>query len=318
MIGVMDAHVTEHAALAAGRLPSPAVAARLAAHGRDGLAALVEDPAVPLEDRLAAGALLGVLGDPRIGEAPAVCAVTGGLADIGLPVDRVAAVTAAWAHVGVVRDWILKEAPRHAVTLADYGIAAYPVTNAEYRRFLADTRSDHRPSSWLLGAYPWDRANHPVAGVRPADADAYATWLSARTGHPWRLPTEAEWEHAAKGPAGYDFPWGDAFDPSAANTRETGVHTTTPVGAFPAGRSWCGALDLAGNVEEFVADGYRPYPGGEPVRDDLVDLVGDYRIARGGSFARFGDLARTRRRHGAYPGPLYPIGFRLATSELPR
>jgi formylglycine-generating enzyme required for sulfatase activity len=315
MIGVMDPHFAEHATLAAHRAPSAAVTDRLRSAGTQGLAQLVEDPTVALADRLIAGGVLGVLGDPRIGDVPSVCAVFGGAVDLGLPAEQAAAVTAEWAHVGVARDWIDKETPAHTVVLADYWIATYPVTNAEYRRFLAGTGREHRPSTWYLGAYPWDRANHPVAGIGPADADAYAAWLSRRTGHPWRLPSEAEWEHAAKGPAGHEFPWGDRFDPSAANTRETGVHTPTPVGAFPAGRTWCGALDMAGNVEEFVADDYRPYPGGVPVRDDLVDKVGDYRIARGGSFARYGDLARVRRRHGAYPGPLYPVGFRLATSE---
>jgi formylglycine-generating enzyme required for sulfatase activity len=315
MIGVMDPHFAEHAALATDPAPSTAVTDRLASAGTQGLAQLVEDPTVAMADRLIGGSVLGMLGDPRIRDVPSVCAVLGGAVEVGLPAERADAVTADWAHVGVVRDWIDKETPAHTVVLADYWIATYPVTNAEYRHFLADTGTEHRPSTWYLGAYPWDRANHPVAGIGPVDADAYAAWLSRRTGHPWRLPSESEWEHAAKGPAGHEFPWGDRFDPSAANTRETGVHTTTPVGAFPAGRTWCGALDMAGNAEEFVADDYRPYPGGVSVRDDLVDKVGDYRLARGGSFARYGDLARTRRRHGAYPGPLYPIGFRLATSE---
>jgi formylglycine-generating enzyme required for sulfatase activity len=318
MIGVVEPHFAEHAALAVPDPVSPTVAARLAVAGTAGLATLVEDSAVSQGDRLAAGSLLGLLGDPRITDVPAVRAVAGGLADIGLPVDRVATVAAQWAHVGVAQDWIRKETPRHPVALDDYWIATYPVTNVEYRRFLADTAAKHRPSTWYLGAYPWDRANHPVAGIRPHDADVYAAWLSERSGHPWRLPTEAEWEHAATGPDGHDFPWGDAFDPSAANTRETGVHTTTPVGAFPGGRTWCGALDMAGNVEEYVADDYRPYPGGVVVRDDLVARIGAYRIARGGGFARYGDLARTRRRHGGHPGPLYPIGFRLATGEPPR
>jgi formylglycine-generating enzyme required for sulfatase activity len=74
---------------------------------------------------------------------------------------------------------------------------------------------------------------------------------------------------------------------------------------------------MAGNVEEFVADDYRPYPGGPFVDDHLVETQGKYRVARGGSFARYGDLARTRRRHGPFPGPLYPIGFRLATHATP-
>lgn len=96
---------------------------------------------------------------------------------------------------------------------------------------------------------------------------------------------------------------------------ETGVHTTTPVGAFPGGRSLHGLLDMAGNVEEFVADRYVPYEGAPADRkgDDLTRDVGeDYRVTRGGSFARYGDLTRTRRRHGPYPGPEYPPGFRVA------
>jgi len=233
---------------------------------------------------------------------------------MGLPV---AGVVAWWRHVGVAADWIDKETPRHEVTLDNFWICTYPVTNGEYHRFLLDSGHRTRPSTWYLGAYPWDRSNHPVAGVSAADADAYADWLSTRTGHPWRLPTEAEWEYAAAGPDGLEFPWGDSFDAGRANTRETGVHTTTPVGAFPGGRSPFGPLDMAGNVEEYVFDEYTPYPGGRHVADHLVETMTRYRVVRGGSFSRFGDLTRTRRRHGAFPGPLYPVGFRLATGVRP-
>ncbi|MEU1624756.1 SUMF1/EgtB/PvdO family nonheme iron enzyme [Streptomyces sp. NPDC020096] len=310
-------HFKEYAALAEpGRVP-PVAAGSLHQPDPAGLARLVEDAGVPLADRLAAGTVLAVLGDPRITPAPATSFVSGGTVELGLDPAAVARTTAAWAHVGVVESWIEKETPSHSVCLDDFWIGSYPVTNAEYRDFLHDTGHERRPSTWYLGAYPWERSNHPVAGVSPQDADAYAAWLSRRTGHPWRLPTEAEWEYAAKGPDGREFPWGDDFDPARANTRETGVHTTTPVGAFPAGRSPFGAYDMAGNVEEYVADHYTPYPGGPFVDDHLVQSIGDYRVARGGSFCRFGDLARTRRRHGAFPGPLYPVGFRLATSERP-
>jgi formylglycine-generating enzyme required for sulfatase activity len=286
------------------------------------LAVAVEDPELSLADRLTAGAVLGLVGDPRIpspakGESPVAVPVTGGTVRIGLPSDETGYVTKAWAHVGVEESWIVKECPEHTVELADFWIAAYPVTNGEYRAFLAETGLEERPSTWYLGAYPWDRSNHPVAGVRPEHADAYAAWLTERTGHPWRLPTEAEWEHAAKGPEGLPYPWPGAFDADAANTRESGVHTTSPVGAFPAGRSPFGAYDMGGNVEEFTADDYVPYPDGGYVADHLVETMGTYRVARGGSFSRFGDLTRTRRRHGAFPGPLYPVGFRLATSEQP-
>jgi formylglycine-generating enzyme required for sulfatase activity len=312
-------HFLERADLTDPRLVrlTASAAGRLTGTDPAMLAVLVEDPSAPLADRLAAGGLLALIGDRRIGDLPAVCQVPGGTVPIGLPPGDVQRIAEGWAHVGVEASWIAKEAPVHPVNLADYWIAVYPVTNREYRDFLANTGRPDRPSTWYLGAYPYDRSNHPVCGVRAADADAYADWLSARSGHPWRLPTEAEWEYAAKGPRALEYPWGDAFDPTAANTRESGVHTTTPVGAFPAGRSPFGALDMAGNVEEFVADDYRPYPGGPFVDDHLVETQGKYRVARGGSFARYGDLARTRRRHGPFPGPLYPIGFRLATHATP-
>ncbi|MGW0711852.1 formylglycine-generating enzyme family protein [Streptomyces sp. NPDC002643] len=282
-----------------------------------GLVATVEDPDVPLPDRLAAGSLLGLIGDPRIGLVPHTVHVPASTAPIGLPESEVGPVTRAWAHVGVEEEWIAKETPPHTVELADFWLAVYPVTNGEYARFLRETGHDHRPTTWYLGACPWDRANHPVAGVRAEEADRYAAWLTSVTGHPWRLPTEAEWEYAAKGPEGLAFPWGEEFDADAANTRESGVHTTTPVGAFPKGRSPFGAHDMGGNVEEYVSDSYVPYPGGPFVDDHLVQTMGTYRVARGGSFCRFGDLTRTRRRHGAFPGPLYPVGFRLATGERP-
>ncbi|MFD7700917.1 formylglycine-generating enzyme family protein [Streptomyces caelestis] len=309
-------HFTEHADLAdPARLhpPRPRQPSADLLH----LTAAVEDPALPLSDRLAAGGMLALFGDPRITPVPAVCFVPGAAVPIGLPAEETGYVTRAWADRGVEESWILKETPEHTVEIADFFIARYPVTNGEWRDFLADTGLEDRPATWYLGAYPWDRSNHPVAGIRPEHADHYARWLSERTGHPWRLPTEAEWEYAAKGPEGRPYPWKGGFDADAANTRESGVHTTTPVGAFPAGRAPFGAYDMGGNVEEFTADDYAPYPGGEHVADHLVESMGAYRVARGGSFSRFGDLTRTRRRHGAFPGPLYPVGFRLATSERP-
>ncbi|MDL2079816.1 SUMF1/EgtB/PvdO family nonheme iron enzyme [Streptomyces sp. GXMU-J15] len=309
-------HFKEHAGLAdPARFEIPAdAAARTATPDPGQLAALVEDITAPLPERLAAGGILALIGDPRITDIPAVCEVPGGTVEIGLPESEIDAVVGRWAHVGVEREWIQKEVPAHQVHLDPYRIATYPVTNREYYTFLRDTGHPARPTTWYLGAYPYDRANHPVAGIQPADADAYAAWLARRTGRPWRLPTEAEWEYAAAGPDRLAHPWGNTFDPEAANTRETGVHTTTPVGAFPAGRSPFGALDMGGNVEEYVSDAYRPYPGGPFVPDHLVQTMGTYRVARGGSFARFGDLTRTRRRHGPFPGPLYPAGFRLALS----
>jgi toxoflavin biosynthesis protein ToxD len=304
------AELTRLAPLLADGLP-------MAASDPGGLARLAEAANVSLRGRLAACALLAVVGDPRLPPVPAVLRAQGGHVTVGLRADRVDAVVARWRHVGVERSWIEKEVPAWPVHLDDFWLGRYPVANVQYLAFLQATGWGRRPSTWYLGAYPWDRPGHPVCGIAPEDADAYAAWLSGETGHPYRLPVEAEWEHAANGFDGREYPWGDEFDPAKANTRESGIHTTTPVGVFPGGAGPFGHLDLAGNVEEYTAGSYRPYPGGTHVDDHLTERLGSYRVARGGSFARYGDLARTRRRHGAFPGPLYPCGFRIATELQP-
>jgi formylglycine-generating enzyme required for sulfatase activity len=287
---------------------------RLAGEDPGELARRVEDPAADRDVRLAAGTLLALVGDPRVVPLdPAMDDVPAARVRLGLPDDQVDAVTDAWRHVGVIRDWIAKEAPAYEVDLAAFRIARYPVTNEEYRLFLTENPRAGLPSSWLFGVYPRHLANHPVWTVRPEDADAYAAWLSRRTGRSFRLPTEAEWEYAASGGDGREYPWGGQPQDERANTVEYGPLGTTPVGMYPAGRSPFGPHDMAGNVEEYVADDYRPYPGGRYVDDDLCGSPDTtYRVARGGSFTRYADLARCRRRHGWYRRDLYAMGFRLA------
>lgn len=294
-----------------------AVARRLRVHyGRapEVLLQTLADAAAPLADRLACGQWLALLGDPRLVTlAPPMCDVPAADVMIGLDAAALDATHAQWRTLGVERDWLRKEVPRHARRLPAFRIGRHPVTHQEYRDFLRDSGQARLPASWRLGRYPHEWSNHPVHGLRPDDADAYAAWLARRTGRPFRLPTEAEWEYAAAGPDGREFPWGEAFNLALANTAELGLLGTTPVGCFAGGASWCGALDLAGNVEEYVGDTYQPYPGGDAVEDDLVRLDPRHRVARGGSCARFADLARTRRRHGAIDlNEVYVMGFRLA------
>ncbi|WPC05427.1 SUMF1/EgtB/PvdO family nonheme iron enzyme [Pseudomonas benzenivorans] len=285
----------------------------LALRSSEALCACLEDPATPLPKRLVAGKLLAETGDPRINAlAPPMIEVPGGVVRIGLAAEAVDDVMQALAGLGLDRDWIVKETPCHESSLRTYRIGRYPVTNQEYRAFLEDSRQARLPTSWAFGQFPTERANHPVYGVRAEDADAYVAWLAARTGRAFRLPSEAEWEYAAAGPDRLEFPWGNRFLSDHANTAETGLFATTAVGTFPAGASPFGCLDMAGNVEEYVADDYRPYPGGQAIEDDLVRVVGSHRVARGGSFTRFRDLARNSRRHGKFPRDIYVMGFRLA------
>lgn len=278
------------------------------------LVAIVEDPAESTDRRHAAGLVLAMVGDPRLNPVvPMMVHIPAGTFGMGIDLDEVDRVVAEWGPLGVERDWILKEAPQHEVAVAAFRLGKYPVTNEQFLAYVLDAAPRERPSAWGHGTFPLGAANQPVYTVSPEEADAYCRWLSARTGRSFRLPTEAEWEYAATGGDGRQFPWGDDWDPTRANTAELGPLTTTPVGMYPDGASPFGVLDMAGNVEEYVADDYHPYPGAELVADDLVATYGEaYRVARGGSFARHGDLARNARRHGWYHSAHYAMGFRVA------
>ncbi|MFA6920944.1 MAG: SUMF1/EgtB/PvdO family nonheme iron enzyme [Gallionella sp.] len=277
-------------------------------------AAMAEDRATPLAERLVAGNMLALIGDPRIDPlAPEMIAIEGGDVSIGLNETEVDSVMHRFEHIGLDEKWILKECPEHVVQLQDFRMGKYPVTNAEYRAFLLDSQYSELPTSWEFRRYPLEKSNHPVFTLSSKAADAYAAWLSQKTGRSFRLPSEAEWEHSAAGWGRLEFPWGNEFEPDFANTVETGIFATTPVGIFVEGNSPFGLADMAGNVEEYVLDLYGAYAQGKFIDDHLVQLNGEYRVARGGCFSRLRDLARTRRRHGRNPASqTYAMGFRLA------
>jgi len=295
----------------------PKAIARLRHLSAETLVETISSKLFTLEERLAAGQLLNFVGDPRIQDFQhTMIEVKGGTVEIGLAKKDLKNVLANYKDLGLIETWIEKECPRHAVKLKDFYIAKYPVTNSQYKAFLLETNHTEIPSSWTFRRFPIERANHPVYTISPQSADSYAAWLASKTGITYRLPTEAEWEWAASGPKQSEFPWGQEFNPFLANTAETGLLWTSSVGAFVGGESYFGVCDMAGNVEEYVSDLYSPYPNGKHIKDHLVQLNGDYRVARGGSFARFRDLARTRRRHGHNPkSETYAMGFRLAVDS---
>lgn len=127
---------------------------------------------------------------------------------------------------------------RREVEVPAFLIGRTEVTNEQYARFAAATGR----------AAPPGAPDHPVTDVTWADAVAYCGWAGLR------LPTEAEWEKAAAGPAGRLYPWGDDWRPDLCNSSESGRGMTTPVGFFPRGASPSGALDMAGNVSEWCSD----------------------------------------------------------------
>jgi formylglycine-generating enzyme required for sulfatase activity len=277
------------------------------------LVKVVESVSAPLQARWAAGSLLALKSDPRIDVFhPSMISIPGGSVSIGLESNEIDAVMDRLADITLYRDWIEKECPRHDVTLAPYSIGKYPVTNQEYLTFLQETGHHEIPTSWIFGRFPLHQSNHPVHTISADAADAYAAWLSSRTGRNFRLPSEKEWEFAASGPENFEYPWGQSFAMDHANTIESGLVTSSPIGMFAKGRSPFGLFDMAGNVEEYVADDYQSYPGGKTIEDDLLLSRGSYRVARGGSFTRFRDLARCKRRHGRYEKDIYVMGFRLS------
>jgi formylglycine-generating enzyme required for sulfatase activity len=206
------------------------------------------------------------------------------------------------------RRWIMKEVPRHQVKMAGFQMSRFPITNRQFLLF-AESTGARWPESLQIG----EPDDHPVWGVCFSDAGQFAIWLSKRLGMRCRLPTEAEWEYAARGSTTREHPFGDEFDPQRCNTAESGIGSTTPVDRYESSASVFGICDLAGNVEEWTSSFYAPYPGGTFIADDLSRRLGaQYRVLRGGSFALGGDLARCARRHGPYPAPCFRFrGFRV-------
>ncbi|WKZ40976.1 MAG: SUMF1/EgtB/PvdO family nonheme iron enzyme [Anaerolineales bacterium] len=146
------------------------------------------------------------------------------------------------------------EQPQHIVELPEYSIGKYPVTNREYQAFVRDARYKP-PRGWDGAQFPSEKGGHPVVNVSWNDAMEYCRWLRKQSNIEYRLPTEAEWEKAARGEDGRMYPWGNAFDPKKANSIESGIGNTSEVGQFsPQGDSPYGCADMAGNVWEWCND----------------------------------------------------------------
>jgi len=209
-------------------------------------------------------------------------------------------------------NWFENERPQTRLFLKGYWIGKYPVTNAQYKRFVEAT-DRKRPSHWEGGAIPAGKDNHPVTHVTWDDAVAYCKWLAQVTGKPYRLPSEAEWEKAARGPNGLEYPWGNQWDASKCNMQDSGPGDTTPVGRYsPRGDSPYGCADMAGNVWEWTSSLYKPYR--YQADDGCEDMSSrDSRVVRGGSFGYYEWRVRAPFRLCNYRLPddeWFDLGFR--------
>lgn len=271
------------------------------------LVALATATDVPVEQRNAAGDALNFVDDPRPG--------------VGLRADGVPDIVWCPVPAGAFRMGNTKqtgdmafanEAPQHEPVLQAFWISKYPVTNLQFQAFVHDGGYSEQwhhcwsKAGWRMehgrdapkrygGAY--DLPNHPVVGVNWYEAQAFCNWLSAKLGQPVRLPTEAEWEKAARGTDGRRYPWAGELTAEHANWAETGIGTTSAVGIFPRGASPYGVLDMAGNVWEWTSSLYQDYSY-DPNDDGHENPEAtSYRVLRGGSFDSRGNFVRCAVRY---------------------
>jgi formylglycine-generating enzyme required for sulfatase activity len=202
------------------------------------------------------------------------------------------------------------EKPRRRVTLDGFSIDKFEVTNALYQKFVKAT-GRAAPGHWT--ASELNGPQQPVVGVSWDDAVAYCAWAGKR------LPTEAEWEKAARGTDGSKYPWGDKWDASRANSSESRLGATAKVGSYPSGASPYRAHDMAGNAWEWVADWYdEEYYKKGPDRNPKGPDTGFTRVLRGGSWDLSPVNLRAAYRYDNPPDYRFNrIGFRCARGLSP-
>ena len=218
-----------------------------------------------------------------------------------------------WAEDWYSRDLFQVEQPQHLIEVPTFEIGKFPVTNADYHIFVWETA--HRvPRTWVGFHHSEEEANNPVVAITREDALAYCKWLSGRIGgKQYRLPTESEWERAARGDDERIYPWGNDFEPWRCNTLESARRATSPVGLYsPSGDSPYGVTDMAGNVWEWTSTLLKPYPYSSKDGRETEDSSGPY-VVRGGSWYYTRKLARVSCREGVLKTFISPaLGFRLA------
>ncbi|MCS6880446.1 MAG: SUMF1/EgtB/PvdO family nonheme iron enzyme [Oscillochloridaceae bacterium] len=327
------------------------------------MAETLRETSVPARDLVRIGAILAELGDPRPGVCdlpPAMVELPGGSFVIGSTAAEAEAAGRALEQYYLqkgdketakrARKWPEDEINTRPLTLAPFAIGRYPVTNAQYRRFIEAGGYDPEAPWWDEAARAWlarddaaiegmedwqrrtrkdqpeywddetfgsARPNYPVVGISWYEASAFCRWLTQHLndGHTYLLPSEAEWEYAARGLTRRTYPWGNAeLDPERASYDQTYGFTTLAVGCFPRGSTPEGVLDLAGNVWEWTRSEYRDYPyDPHDGREDGAAPAQKSFTLRGGSWAAQPIVLRAACRLQTAPDDHnVSVGFRLA------
>jgi formylglycine-generating enzyme required for sulfatase activity len=313
----------------------PAKSARstgeLVSVGAESLLAIIENPDSEAVERAEAGIKLARIGDPR----PGVGVRPNGLPDISW-VDIPAGDFLFGSYMGDLTA-NMNEMPQAVYAMPDYAVSRYPITYAQYAAFVNGNgyansrywtqaglrwRGNRRQPDVSWNDPKWHISNHPVIGVTWYEAVAFTRWLTERLGYEVWLPSEMEWEKAARGPDGRRFPWGNQFfgnhancvqalqpDPFRRQTEVVGLGRTSAVGIFPEGASPYGVLDMCGNVWEWCVSAWRDsyddpdntaYEGRMP------------RVVRGGSWNEREGNTRVAARQGVAPETAdTALGFRI-------
>lgn len=289
------------------------------------LVEIIGGEAAPVAERSAAANALNLVGDPRPGT---------GLRGDGLPDIAWCDVPAGEFLMGSVEKAAAEydplaaknEMPQHVVNVGPFSISRYPITNAQYQAFVDDGGYTEKwqecwtPEGWQqiqgakgprTGEGSLGLRNHPAIYISWHEAQAFCRWLSRKSGAAVALPTEAQWEKAARGVDGRRYPWGADLIPDHANYERTHLEGTSAAGIFPKGASPCGAQDMAANVWEWTSSlpGAYPYDAADG-REDPASA--EPRAMRGGSFRTDGGRIRCAAREKSTPDHRSrAVGFRI-------
>ncbi len=209
--------------------------------------------------------------------------------------------------IGTVKPLYLDQHPERKINLKAFYMDQYEVTNAEYGRFIEATEFNELPAHWENGVIPNGLENHPVTNITWREALAYSLWAGKI------LPTEQQWEKAARGLDGRLYPWGNDYKKGIANIGLDSIRKTAAVGSFPKDISPYNVYDLAGNVMEWTLNWYLPYQGNDYKNSKFGKKL---KVLRGNGFQKGGHYFLDAYRYAFYRTEVDPdeyfenVGFR--------